>query len=475
MRTLPDHRSDVRNYCEGCDDWTYQQVVHPRYSNPYGAWVTKCRECGREHEVSAAYAGVEIPDYYDPAYYGLRYGHPKELDPEIEEMVEAWHESDEREQLLDELEVGGALPKGEPGGDGRGDGRGAERRREREERAGPGAVRASDVEDVGSQSEIVTGTELIRRVGRVEWLWRPWLAKGMVTVLFGVPDVGKSALALTLGRVVIEGGKWPDGTWFEGERGLCVYVDTENFLRGHRERLERWELPDGGYRFLVGPNQSSVAGLDTPEGRAALRKVEGLEDVRLVIVDSFSAAHGLDENTTAAGQVIVGLQGLAARTGAAVLVIHHPRKPGPFENAKPTLEKMRGSSAIGQMARIVWGAWEPDEKQAGAVRVDMVKNNLAASPPPFGYEVRADGVVYGDAPEVQEKIGETEKAERFLEELAPDFPIASTTIYQQGEAMGLSKRTIRRAKDRLGYVSVQEADGWYYEVPEDDQEGEGTG
>lgn len=45
---------------------------------------------------------------------------------------------------------------------------------------------------------------------KVEWLWRPWLPLGKVSILEGDPDVGKSMLTLTLAATVSTGRAWPE-------------------------------------------------------------------------------------------------------------------------------------------------------------------------------------------------------------------------------------------------------------------------
>ncbi len=44
------------------------------------------------------------------------------------------------------------------------------------------------------------------------WLWRYWLASGKLHIIAGVPETGKTTIALSYAAIVSSGGKWPDGT-----------------------------------------------------------------------------------------------------------------------------------------------------------------------------------------------------------------------------------------------------------------------
>src|SRR5438552_19016017 len=43
----------------------------------------------------------------------------------------------------------------------------------------------------------------------VDWLWRPYLARGTLTLLDGDPGVGKSLIALDLAARLTTGRAWP--------------------------------------------------------------------------------------------------------------------------------------------------------------------------------------------------------------------------------------------------------------------------
>ena len=60
-------------------------------------------------------------------------------------------------------------------------------------------------------SEVVLLNGLDLNPMPVRWLWPGWLAYGKLHLLAGAPGQGKTTIAMALGAVVTDGGKWPDG------------------------------------------------------------------------------------------------------------------------------------------------------------------------------------------------------------------------------------------------------------------------
>ena len=69
-----------------------------------------------------------------------------------------------------------------------------------------------------------------------------------------------------------------------------------------------------------------------------------------------------------------------------------------FDGESVDLERLRGSSAIVQTARMVWALDTPDPQAKTWKRLQVVKSNLAAFPAALGLSVSAEGVRFGLAP-----------------------------------------------------------------------------
>jgi putative DNA primase/helicase len=46
----------------------------------------------------------------------------------------------------------------------------------------------------------------------VSWIWKYWLARGKLHIIGGVPETGKTTIALNFAAAVSSGGTWPDGS-----------------------------------------------------------------------------------------------------------------------------------------------------------------------------------------------------------------------------------------------------------------------
>lgn len=311
-----------------------------------------------------------------------------------------------------------------------------------------------------------TLADLDRILPDIEWLWRPWLPKGFVTLLVGEPGAGKSALALAIANAVIQGKAWPDESVNDGSGGIVVWAETESAHAILRERATDWRVPKKKLVIpAVGDDLLAELRLDTEEGWWAVQKAAYRDRVRLLILDSLRGSFRGSENRSD----IIGLMGqlaeLAMRTQVPILAVHHLRKKGLLDNGKVNLDRVRGSSAIVQLARCVWAIDRPDQLTPDAIRLQQIKNNLARWPDPCGFEITQQGVIFTDAPTEPREPTQREKAADLLLTLLRDGPMLAKDIYAEGEGAALGKNTLLRAKKALGIVANKKAQHWYWALP----------
>ena len=142
-------------------------------------------------------------------------------------------------------------------------------------------------------------------------------------------------------------------------------LDPERLRLQQPERLVVVPLPNAG-----GPFPLVASGRNGPEATehfAKLRdQIDRIADLKLVVLDPLSSFMHADINADpAAGSFATGLlAGLATETGAAVIVAHHMRKPQgnrPISTVEQARDAVRGSSALVDGVRLVYGIWPVSE------------------------------------------------------------------------------------------------------------------
>jgi|GEM_PF-1873603 len=341
------------------------------------------------------------------------------------------------------------------------------------------APEAGDVQPLGVCLADVTA-EAIR------WAWPGWLASGKLHVFDGNPGAGKSTFVAALAASVTSGVQWPDGAPVPpSARGAVVYLTTEDDAATTiRPRME-----------AAGANLSRVRVIATvptvdrnPYGRVpTLPNDVGLLiseceriGARLLVVDPVMAYLG-DVNSHRDSDVRGALAPLAAaaeEAGVAVVLIRHLNKG----TGASALYRGGGSIAFAGLARVVWVAGS-DPAQPDARALAVGKNNLSRFPPALGYElesagrfgvgrVRWTGEVQLSADDLVRPHGPPpaasparDAAEEWLEAALAGGERLARELLPEAEAAGISERTLKRAKHRLGVV-VEKRGGmngaWYW-------------
>lgn len=296
----------------------------------------------------------------------------------------------------------------------------------------------------------------------IEWLWRGWIPRGMLSLLGAVPGAGKSLTTLDLARRVIHGLGWPDGSVIENPGSTVVYVDAENVPMIHNARAERWEM-DRSRLFMLLPETNSL--MDFSNQRDRDRLVELLHGVapELVIIDSLSSISSKGENNVDDVREVLGwLTEVAQFFRVGMVLIHHLRKRGPLPLvAGVTIDDFRGSGHIIAMARSVMGLstikTEPDSKAPAPRRFEVIKTNLCQYPDALGVELlplHPEGVLlkWGKPARPYDESGVSSKretCEEWLVSLLADGPIPAAEVLEIAGSVGFSESTVFRARRNL--------------------------
>lgn len=158
----------------------------------------------------------------------------------------------------------------------------------------------------------------------LEYIREPELPKGALVALTGDSAAGKSTLATAWARDAAEAFGVP-----------TLFLDRENPAPVIVDRLDRLRMTDGELvRFWGGWRPEEAPQPDSP---VVLDWVATCEPRPIVVVDSFAAFHGGDQNDAGQTRAFMHRCRRIADKGATVIVIHHD---GKAETAKD----YRGSS-----------------------------------------------------------------------------------------------------------------------------------
>jgi putative DNA primase/helicase len=297
-----------------------------------------------------------------------------------------------------------------------------------------------------------------------------------VTLLVGDPGAGKSFASLAIATSVTTGAPLPGGEphapqsvliW-NGEDGTADTIRPRSEAAG--ADLERMFVIEG---------ELDQEGRHTPFGLLSIdllaRHVQDAGDVGLVVVDPIAALlAGVDAHRDS--EIRSALQPLAdfAETfGVAVLAIAHLNK----RDAERALYRVGGSIGFVGLARsVLLAAIDPED---GRRAIAPLKCNLAAMPPSIEYrideegrfwwgqssgELTADHLLRSVRPE--RYGGARDNAERFLREVLADGPLPAKDLELFAEDRGLNRRTIERARQKLGIRSIRRGKEWVLCLPE---------
>ena len=223
------------------------------------------------------------------------------------------------------------------------------------------------------------------------WTWRRWIPNGQVTIVASPGGKGKSFSGVALLASIISGAPWPDGQPGvpEALRGSVLWLDFELMGSNTATRAEGLGVP---IDMVYVQDDEEFPVLTEEANIEAIGDWVELVGARLLVIDSWRAGTpDLSEND-AGGACSIGtkLVRLAQRWDIPVLVIAHTRKVQDGISYTLTIDDVRGSSALVNVARSVIVIEQPFPNDP-TCRVRVVKSNFATLPPPLYYVITGTG------------------------------------------------------------------------------------
>ena len=235
-----------------------------------------------------------------------------------------------------------------------------------------------------------------------------------------------------------------------------MWCDTEASQAILSHRVKAWNLRFPEYILMPGDDPLQEMRIDEPGAFDQLEMLIEHEGITLVVIDSLRGSHRMDENSSDLVNMLSRLAGIARNANIAILVVHHLRKKSAMESANVTMDRIRGSSAISAMCRVIFCLEPVDFGSMKAIRMKQIKNNLALLPEPLGVDISESGCAFGESPEEPRKETLTDKAIEFLRVELKGNPRRAAKLIEDAELMGISKATLYRAKEKLNIIAVRE-------------------
>lgn len=303
-----------------------------------------------------------------------------------------------------------------------------------------------------------------------DWLWYPYIPFGKVTIIQGDPGEGKSTLALNLIASLTRGLQFPTNRMVFTPK-IAVYQNAEDGLADTiRPRLDAAKA-DCGLVAVIDESHVPLSMLDE-----RLDMILNMTGAELLVLDPLQAYLGDDVDMHRANEirpVMHALSDLAAKHHCAIILIGHMNKASGMKSIYRGL----GSIDITAAARSVLTVAKDPKHPENRV-ILQIKNSLAPLGDPVAftlnengqfqylgeYEVNVDNLLSAE-PTRKSRPG-MRAEELLLEWLAKEHPLYVKDIYDIADSEGITKRTLCRAKDRLGIETVHTPQGWIWRKPE---------
>lgn len=312
--------------------------------------------------------------------------------------------------------------------------------------------------DIKSLDEI--GSEL----PPIEWIWKSWIPRGLLTVLGASQGSGKSFVALDLARCVIHNLGFPDSSPIARPGSNVIYVDAEAVPQILRERANHFNM-DQKKIFLMLADHGEMIDLGQQKYQDRLTEMAAALQPELIIIDSLSSSHTRGQNNVEDLRALVGyLVRLTGWANCGMLLIHHIRKSSNGQrmmNVDFGMEDLSGSGYITQQARVVMGLrvvqTGPEFDPNGPRELKVLKSNLGAYPKPLGFSFEPlfpEGAKLkwnNQAPKEYREPTQSDLCSEWLEDTLKENPegLHPREILKMGFEQGFSRAMIYRARREL--------------------------
>ena len=296
----------------------------------------------------------------------------------------------------------------------------------------------------------------------VDWLWKPYLARGKLAVLDGDPGTGKSFVALDIAARISRGGFFPDGQNLDRPHVTLLLNAEDDAADTILPRLAATGGDLANIHVVSTPRLGDAALPQFPDDLPALEATIRERRADLVVIDPmppFFPRQVWMNNDQSIRKALTPFAALAAATGCAILFIRHLSKLG---GAKAIY---RGSGSIGILGAMRTGlllAPHPDDPDLRVLA--MSKSNLSRHAPSLGFRlverhgepgVQWTGPIDLSANDLclptpaDTRTRPRDRAKEWLKEQLKDGRRKAAEIEEAASKAGIAEATLKRAKQDL--------------------------
>jgi len=330
----------------------------------------------------------------------------------------------------------------------------------------------------------------------IDWLWPSRVAIGKQTMIVGEPGLGKSQLTAFMAAAITTGGQWPCNEGQAALGSVIILSAEDDAADTIRPRLDAAGADPTRILIVSAVQSDDGKGRRTFNLQADLdlleQEITKARDVRLVIIDPISSYMGKTDshkNSDVRG-VLEPVGEMAARLRVAVVSVTHKSK-GKGNSAINSAIGSIGFTGVARSAFLV--DKDPDDQDRRLFL--QIKNNIAKDPGGLAFRIGQQllpgdiigSAIFWDSQRVSctadqvlaanenasDRPAQTE-AEDFLRDILRDGPRLAKDVEGEAREVGVSWRTVNRAKKTLGIVTERKAESgqglgragrWYWSLP----------
>ena len=314
-----------------------------------------------------------------------------------------------------------------------------------------------------SELKIVTMSEVT--VENINWLWKPYIPYGKISIIQGDGGNGKTTLSLVIAAAVTIGGTLP-GCGEITPSHVIIQNAEDGIADTIKPRLEQ-----------RGANIKKIHFIDDAEQPVTLfdKRIEEIiikKKAKLCILDPIQAFFGTASMNAANSvrPIMKQLGNVAARTGCAILLVGHLGKKGGKSQYRGL-----GSIDIYAAARSVLTVGKIEYVDEDLRAMVHNKSNLAAVGASQSFEINpVNGFAWAgecdididellDEKKKSKPQSQSDKARQLIETAFADGSNGAEEIMQMAVEQGVSESTMNRIKTKMGIISVKHSDKWFWE------------